>query len=447
MSQVKFTETILRDAHQSLIATRMSTAQMQPALEMLDQVGYYALEMWGGATFDSSLRFLKEDPWERLRIIRKHVKNTKLQMLLRGQNILGYKHYPDDVLDEFIFRSVDNGIDIIRTFDALNDFRNIERSIQKTKEAGAHAQGALCYTTSPVHTTEKFVQMAKELEQMGSDSICIKDMSGLLLPYDGAELVRAIKAEVDLPVELHSHMSNGLADMMYLKGIEEGAQIVDTALMAFANGTSQPPTEALAMALKGTEYDPQLDMDVLMQLADYFNPIRDQFLADGTLNPKVYTMDIKALYYQVPGGMYSNLVSQMTLTNQLDLLPKVLAEIPKVREELGYPPLVTPTSQLVGAQAVTNVVSGGRYTMVPKEIREYVRGMYGRPPAAISEDIKQLILSGKEPITERPAEHLEPQLEKLKAELGDLVKQPEDVLSYALFPNVAREYFKHRDAQ
>lgn len=447
MSRVKITETILRDAHQSLIATRMSTEQMQPALEMMDQVGYHALEMWGGATFDSSLRFLKEDPWERLRIIRKHVKNTKLQMLLRGQNILGYKHYPDDVLDEFIFRSIENGIDIIRTFDALNDFRNIERSIIKTKEAGGHAQAALCYTTSPVHTPKRFVQMAKELEQMGADSICIKDMSGLLLPFDGVELVKAIKAEVNLPLELHSHMSSGLADMMYLKGIEQGADIVDTALMPFANGTSQPPTESLAMTLKGSEYDPGLNMEVLMELANYFNQIRDKFLADGTLNPKVWTMDIKSLYYQVPGGMYSNLVSQLTMTNQLHLLPEVLAEIPRVREDLGYPPLVTPTSQIVGAQALTNVVSGGRYLMVPKEIREYVRGMYGRPPAPISEEIKELILKGAQPIDGRPADQLEPQLEKLTEELGDLARQPEDVLSYALFPAVAKAFFEHRNQQ
>lgn len=445
MKRVKITDTILRDAHQSLIATRMSTAQMQPVLEMMDQVGYHALEMWGGATFDSALRFLKEDPWDRLRQIRKAVKNTKLQMLLRGQNILGYKHYPDDVLDEFIKRSVDNGIDIIRIFDALNDFRNLERSITMTKQAGAHAQAAISYTTSPVHNEAAFVQMAKELKQMGADSLCIKDMSGLLLPFDGEKLVRAIKAEVDIELELHSHMSAGLADMMYMRGIEAGADIIDTALMPFANGTSQPATETMVMTLKDTAYDTGLNMEILMDVADHFAKVRDQFMKDGVLNPKVYMMDIKSLYYQVPGGMYSNLVSQLTLTNQLDLLPQVLAEIPKVRKDLGYPPLVTPTSQIVGAQAVANVLSGGRYKMVPREIKEYVRGMYGRPPAPIDKEIQDMILNGQEPIDGRPADFLEPALEKYREEIKQYMRQPEDVLSYALFPNVAIDYFKHRD--
>lgn len=444
MKPIKITETVLRDAHQSLAATRMSTQQMLPKLELFDQAGYFALEMWGGATFDSALRFLNEDPWDRLRTIRKVVKNTKLMMLLRGQNILGYKHYPDDVVREFVRLSVKNGIDIIRVFDALNDLRNVKVSMEATKEYGAHAQGSISYTTSPVHNVDLYVNLALELQKMGADSLCIKDMSGLLLPYEGEKLVKAIKAEVDLPLEVHSHMTSGLADMLYIKCIEAGADIVDTALAPFAMGTSQPPTESLVMTLQGTPHDTQMDMEVLLELGSYFRQLKNQFVEDKTISPLVLGVDIQALWYQVPGGMLSNLVSQMNIQNTLEKLPEVLEEIPKVRKELGYPPLVTPTSQLVGAQAVINVMGATRYSMIPTEVRNYVKGMYGRPPAPIDEDIKKLVLGNEEAITVRPADLLEPALPRLKEELGDYYRTQEDLLSYALFPQVALNYFKNR---
>lgn len=439
--RVKITETILRDAHQSLIATRMPLEDMVPVLEKLDAVGYYALEMWGGATFDSALRFLNEDPWERLRFIKKHVKNTKLQMLLRGQNILGYRHYADEVVREFVQRSVDNGIDIIRIFDALNDFDNIRVALEATKKAGAHAQGAISYTTSPVHTTEKFVQMAKELRDMGADSICIKDMSGILLPYEGAQLVKAIKAEVDLPLELHSHMTSGVADLMYLKGIEAGADIIDTALSPLAMGSSQPATESFVMSLKGGEYDTGLNEEVLMELADYFRGKTDEYLKSGLLNPKVMGVDVRTLWYQVPGGMLSNLVSQLTESGRIGQLDEVMAEVPRVREDLGYPPLVTPTSQIVGTQALFNVLTGERYKMVPEEVKAYMRGEYGRSPAPVNEELKEKILKDLP-----PKENGVKSLEDYKREIGEYYTQPEDVLSYALFPQVAMEFFKRREA-
>lgn len=444
MKQIKITETLLRDAHQSLAATRMSTEQMIPQLELMDKAGYYALEMWGGATFDSALRFLNEDPWERLRIIRKAVKNTKLQMLLRGQNILGYKNYPDDVVKAFVRLSVKNGIDIIRIFDALNDLRNIKVSMETAKEHGAHVQGAISYTTSPVHNIDLYVNLAMEMQKMGADSICIKDMSGLLLPYEGEKLVRAIKANVDLPLEVHSHMTSGLADMLYVKAIEAGADIVDTALAPFAMGTSQPPTESLVMTLQGSEYDTGLDMDALLELGSYFRKLKNQFVEEKLISPLVLGVDIQALFYQVPGGMLSNLVSQLTLQNTLEKLPEVLEEIPKVRKDLGYPPLVTPTSQLVGAQALINVMAPSRYAMIPTEVRNYVKGMYGRPPAKIDEAIKAKVLGHDEAITVRPADLLEPALPRLREELGDYCRSEEDLLSYALFPQVALAYFKNR---
>lgn len=439
--KVKITETVLRDAHQSLIATRMPLEDMIPVLEKLDQVGYDALEMWGGATFDSCLRFLNEDPWERLRFIRKHVKNTKLQMLLRGQNILGYRHYADEVVEEFVQRSVDNGIDIIRIFDALNDFDNIKTAMAATKKAGAHAQGTISYTTSPFHTKEIFVEMAKELRDMGADSICIKDMSGILLPYEGAELIKAIKAEVNLPLELHSHMTSGVADLMYLKGIEAGADIIDTALSPLAMGTSQPATESFVFSLKDGPYDTGLNEDILMELADYFRTKTSEYLEEGLLNPKVMSVDIRTLWYQVPGGMLSNLVSQLAESDRLHQLDEVMAEIPKVREDLGYPPLVTPTSQIVGTQSMFNVLTGERYKMVPEEVKAYMRGEYGRSPAPVNEELKKQILEGDVHVEEEVKS-----LEDYKKELGEYYTQPEDVLSYALFPQVALAFFEKREA-
>lgn len=440
--KVKITETILRDAHQSLIATRMPLSDMIDVLEKLDAVGYHALEMWGGATFDACLRFLDEDPWERLREIKKRVKNTKLQMLLRGQNILGYRHYADEVVEEFVLRSVDTGIDIIRIFDALNDFDNIRVALEATKKAGAHAQAALSYTTSPVHNIDAFVKMGKELQEMGADSICIKDMSGLLLPYEGEKLVKAMKEAVDLPLELHSHMTSGVADLMYLKGIEAGANIVDTALSPLAMGSSQPATEPLVMTLKDTPYDTGLDIDLLMDLARYFGKKRDEYLDKGLLNPKVMGVDIRTLWYQVPGGMLSNLVSQLTQQNRLDMLPDVMEEIPRVREDLGYPPLVTPTSQIVGTQALFNVLTGERYKMVPEEVKNYFRGEYGRSPAPVNEELKEKILS-ESTFKDEPVKTLA----EYKKEIGEYYTQPEDVLSYALFPQVAQEFFKRREAK
>lgn len=447
MANVKITETILRDAHQSLIATRMSTAQMEPILEQLDEVGYYALECWGGATFDAALRFLKESPWDRLRLIRKKVKNTKLQMLLRGQNILGYRHYPDDVVVEFVKRSVGNGIDIIRIFDALNDLRNIEVALNTTKREGAHAQAAISYTISPFHTVERFAQLAQDMQSMGADSICIKDMSGLLLPYEAEKLVRAIRAKVTVPIELHTHYTSGLASMTYLKGIEAGCDIIDTAISPFALGTSQPATEAMVAALQGSQYDTGLDLSKLDVITKYFQPMRDQSIASGLLDPKVLGVDINALVYQVPGGMLSNLVSQLRQQNALDRFNDVLEEVPRVREDLGFPPLVTPTSQMVGTQAVLNVVTGERYKMVPKEIKEYVKGMYGRPSVPISPEIIKKIIGDTEVITVRPADLLEPALDNEAKAIAEYMQEPEDVLSYALFPNVAVDYFKHREAQ
>jgi len=447
MSKVKVTETILRDAHQSLIATRMTTEEMIPILPKLDEVGYHSLEMWGGATFDASLRFLNEDPWERLRTIRKKIKKTNLQMLLRGQNILGYKHYADDVVIEFVKRAVANGIDIIRIFDALNDVRNLRVALETTKKEGAHAQAAISYTISPVHTTETYVKLAKEMESMGADSICIKDMSGLLTPYYAYELVSALKKAVKVPLELHSHATSGLASMTYLKAIEAGVDIIDTAISPFSQGTSQPPTEPLVATLQNTEYDTGLKIDKLNEIAEYFDSIREKSLESGLLNPKVLGVNINTLIYQVPGGMLSNLVSQLKLQNALDKFDEVLKEVPKVREDLGYPPLVTPTSQMVGTQAVLNVITGERYKMVPKEIKAYVKGMYGKPTVPIKQEIVEKIIGDEEIITCRPADLIKPQLNSLRNEIKEYLEQEEDVLSYALFPQVALDFFKYRRAE
>ncbi|MEA3422298.1 MAG: oxaloacetate decarboxylase subunit alpha [Bacillota bacterium] len=447
MAKVKITETVLRDAHQSLIATRLTTDEMIPILEQLDKVGYHSLEMWGGATFDSCLRYLNEDPWDRLRTIRKHVKKAKLQMLLRGQNILGYKHYPDDVVIEFVKKAIGNGIDIVRIFDALNDPRNIRVALETTKKEGAHAQAAISYTISPVHTTDTFVKLAKEFESMGADSIAIKDMSGLLTPYVAYELVKKIKDVVNVPLQIHSHATSGLASMTYLKAIEAGVDIIDTAISPFALGTSQPPTESIVATLQGTEFDTKIDMKELNIVSEYFAPIREKYLKNGLMNTKVLGVDIQTLLYQVPGGMLSNLVSQLTAQNSLNKLEDVLKEIPKVREDLGYPPLVTPTSQIVGTQAVFNIISGERYKIVPNEVKSYVKGMYGRPTVQIKEEIVKKIIGNEEVITCRPADLILPQMETLKKEIPQYTEQDEDVLSYALFPQVAVNYFKFRDTK
>ncbi|OWZ84412.1 sodium-extruding oxaloacetate decarboxylase subunit alpha [Natranaerobius trueperi] len=438
---VKITDTTLRDAHQSLFATRMQTKDMEPILETIDQVGFHSLEMWGGATFDSCMRFLDEDPWERLRIIRKKIKNTKLQMLLRGQNILGYKNYPDDVLEEFIKRTVGNGMDIIRIFDALNDIRNMEKAIEFTKKEGGHAQGALSYTISPVHDVSTFVDLAKNLVEIGCDSICIKDMAGLLSPYKGYELVKNLKKEIDVPIQLHSHSTSGMATSTYLKTIEAGIDIVDTTVSPFALGTSQPPIEPILAMLAGTENKLSLDEDNLKETTDYFKKVRKDLEKHSKMN---FTVDTNVLNYQVPGGMISNLTSQLSEANALDKYDEALEEIPRVREDLGYPPLVTPTSQIVGSQAVLNVLMGERYKMISEEVKNYIAGYYGRPPHEVNSELEEYILKDKEKITERPANLLDPQLEKAREDIKEYIEKDEDVLSYCLFPNVALDFFKKR---
>ncbi len=447
MAKVGVTETVLRDGHQSLIATRMTTEEMLPILETLDNIGYNALEMWGGATYDACIRFLDEDPWDRLRIIRKKVKNTKLQMLLRGQNLLGYRHYADDVVDEFVDRAVANGIDVIRIFDALNDMRNIERAIQATKKCGAHAQGTMSYTISPIHTNEVFVELAKEIEQMGADSVCIKDMAGLLDPYNTYKLVKDIKAAISIPLEIHTHATSGLGSLTYMKAIEAGADMIDTALSPFAEGTSQPPTEPIAFAFKGTEYDLGLDLDLLNEASEYFKPIREKYIANGLMDPKLMGVDINTLKYQVPGGMLSNLVSQLKQANAMDKFEEVLREVPRVREDFGYPPLVTPSSQIVGTQAVLNVVMGERYKMVPKEAKDLVKGMYGKATIPIKQEVVDKILKGEPQVTCRPADLLEPELDQMKKECAKWIHQEEDVLTKALFPQPAETFFKKREAK
>ncbi len=441
---VKITETILRDAHQSLIATRMTTEQMLPIVEKLDKVGYHSLEAWGGATFDSCLRFLNEDPWERLRKIRDKAKNTKLQMLFRGQNILGYRNYADDVVEYFVQKSIANGIDILRIFDALNDPRNLETAINATKKEKGHVQAAVCYTISPVHDIPYFVNLAKQLEGMGADSICIKDMAGLLLPQAAYDLITEMKKEVKIPLQLHTHYTSGVASMTYLKAIEAGIDVVDCALSPLALGTSQPPTEPLVAALEGTDRDSGLDLNLLNECSEHFRPLRQEYLNSGLLDPKVMGVDINTLLYQVPGGMLSNLVSQLKQQGKEDKLDEVLKEVPKVREDLGFPPLVTPSSQIVGTQAVLNVLAGERYKMISKETKGIVRGEYGRTPVAISEDIKKKIIGDDEQITCRFADTLKPELDTLRQECAQWMEQEEDVLSYALFGQVAEKFFTKR---
>lgn len=438
--RIGITETIFRDAHQSLWATRMKTEDMMAVAEAIDDVGFHSLEAWGGATFDSCLRFLKEDPWVRLRRLRAVIKKTPLQMLLRGQNLLGYHHYPDDLVREFCFRAVENGISIMRIFDALNDLRNMEVAIKASKEAGAHVQGSISYTISPVHNMEMFVQLAKELEELGVDSICIKDMAGLLAPFTAAELIKNMKAKIAIPVQLHCHYTSGLASMTYLKAIEAGADVVDTALSALSMGSSQPSTEAMIASLQGTPYDTGLDLMKINPLNQYFKDLGDAY--KDVCVPR--EIDTAVLSYQIPGGMISNLQNQLKEQNAGDRYDEVLAEVPRVRAELGYPPLVTPTSQIVGTQAVLNVLTGKRYGVVLKEVKNYVLGYYGRPPAPIDPEVKRITVGEQEPITHRPADELKPVLDQAQKEILEYYQQKEDVLSYILFPNVALDYFKLR---
>ncbi len=446
MAKVKFTETAFRDAHQSLIATRMKIDEMLPIAEKMDKVGYHALEVWGGATFDSCLRFLDEDPWERLRALRKVLKNTKLQMLLRGQNLLGYKHYPDDIVEEFVRLSIKNGIDIVRIFDALNDLRNIKTALEATKKYGGHAQAAICYTTSPVHNIDYYVRLAKEMEEMGADSICIKDMSGILLPYPAYKLVTELKKLIKVPLEIHSHFTSGVANQTYLKAIEAGVDIIDTAISPLGNGTSQPATEPMVASLNESPYEADLDRGLLLEVSDYFKDLKEKYIAKGLLDIKVLNVDVNTLKYQVPGGMLSNLVSQLKMQGKEYLYDEVLKEIPRVREDFGYPPLVTPMSQMVGTQAVFNVILGERYKMVPVEAKNYVKGLYGKPAVEISDEIKSKIIGDEEVFTGRPADLLSPQLKEFNEEIKEYIEQEEDVLSYALFPQVALEFFKQRQA-
>lgn len=441
---IKIMETSLRDGHQSLMATRLKTSEILPILEKMDRAGYYSMEVWGGATFDSCIRFLNEDPWTRLREIRKRVKNTKLQMLLRGQNLLGYRHYSDDVVEKFVEKSIENGIDIIRIFDALNDIRNLKTATLATKKYGGHAQLAISYTISPVHTIEYYKKLALEMQEMGADSIAIKDMAGILLPEVGYELIKELKKEITIPIELHSHETSGIASMLYLRGIDAGIDIIDTGISPLAGGTAQPPTESMARTLMGTPNDPKLDMPLLKEIAEYFKPIRKKYLDEGILNPQALFVEPSILEYQLPGGMLSNLLSQLRNQKAEDKYEEVLKEIPRVRKDLGYPPLVTPLSQMVGTQAVFNVLTGQRYKMIPKEIKDYVRGLYGKSPAPISDEIKEKIIGDEEVFTGRPADLLKPEFEELKAEIGDLAKSDEEVLEYAMFPQVAKTYLEKK---
>ena len=447
MAKVKITETVLRDAHQSLIATRMPISDMLPILSEMDKVGYYSAEVWGGATFDACLRFLDEDPWERLRTIRKAMPNTKLQMLFRGQNMLGYRHYADDVLEYFVQKTVANGMDIIRIFDALNDIRNLETAIKAAKKEGAHAQIAISYTTGEVFTDEYYVNYAKQIRDAGADSICLKDMAALLTPYKTEQLVRAIKSEVDLPLQIHTHYTSGLASMCLLKGIEAGADIVDTAMSPLALGTSHAPTESIVAALQGTEYDTGLDLIKLNEIRDYFMTLRDKYIKSGLLDPKMLATDTGALIYQVPRGMLSNLLSQLKQAGKEDKLQDVLNEVPRVRKDAGYPPLVTPSSQIVGTQAVFNVITGERYKTVTKEFKGIVRGEYGRTPVPIDPQFRKKIIGDEEPIECRPADLLKPELDTLRKECAEWIEQEEDVLSYAQFGQVAVKFFEKRRAK
>ncbi len=452
MSEIKkkpvgITETILRDAHQSQIATRMTTEQMLPIIDKMDQVGYHSVECWGGATFDACLRFLKEDPWERLRKLRDGFKHTKLQMLFRGQNILGYRHYADDVVEYFVQKSIANGIDIIRIFDALNDLRNLETSVKACKKEGGHAQIALCYTLGEAYTLDYWKEIAKRIEEMGADSICIKDMAGLLVPYEAEELVKALKASTKLPIQLHTHYTSGVASMTYMKAVEAGCDVIDTAMSPFALGTSQPATEVMCETFRGTPFDTGLDQKLLAEIADYFRPIQEEALKSGLLNPKVLGVNIKTLMYQVPGGMLSNLVSQLKDAHAEDKYYDVLEEIPRVRKDFGEPPLVTPSSQIVGTQAVLNVLMGERYKMITKESKALLHGEYGQTVKPFNSEVQKKACGDETPITCRPADLLKPELKEMEKEVARYKQQDEDVLSYALFPQVAVDFFKYREAQ
>ena len=442
--RLKIVETVLRDAHQSLAATRMRTEDMLPILEKMDQVGYHAIECWGGATFDACLRFLDEDPWDRLRALRKGMPNSRLQMLLRGQNLLGYRHYADDVVEYFVQKSIANGIDVIRIFDALNDVRNLETSVRAAKKEGGHVQIAFSYTLGDGYTKEYWMGLAKDIESMGADSLCIKDMSGLMIPQAADELIPALKSVVKIPIELHTHCTSGVALMTYMRAIDQGCDIVDTAISPWAMGTSQPPTEIICKAYEGSDRDPGLDQDLLAEIADYFRPVQEKFIKVGTIDPKVLGVDIKALRYQVPGGMLSNLVSQLRDQNASEKFYDVLREIPRVRDDLGMPPLVTPSSQIVGTQAVLNVLMGERYKVMSQETKAILRGEYGRTMKPFNPEVQKKALGDEEPITVRPADLLAPELDKLREEIKAYSIQDEDVLSYALFPKVAVDFFKNR---
>ena len=444
-TKLQITDTILRDAHQSQAATRMRVEDMLPACEILDSLGYWSLECWGGATFDSCMRFLNEDPWDRLRKLKKALPKTKLQMLLRGQNLLGYKHYADDVVEQFCRKSIENGIDVIRIFDALNDTRNMEAAMKYTKKYGGIVEAAISYTESPVHNIDYFVKLSKELEQMGADVICIKDMANLLLPYDAYNLVKKLKETISLPIHLHTHNTTGTGDMTYLMACQAGVDIVDCALSPLANGTAQPATEALVATLKGTERDTGLDLGKLSDAAAHFRGVAQKLKESGDLDPKVLNVDPNTLLYQVPGGMLSNLLSQLKQAKAEDKYYEVLEEVPRVRKDFGYPPLVTPTSQIVGSQAVLNVLAGERYKMITKESKGLLRGEYGRLPGEVNEEVRKKAIGSDEVITCRPADLLSPELEGYKKEVADRMKQEEDVLSYALFPQVAPKFFDARD--
>ena len=449
---IKITETVLRDAHQSLIATRMPTELMLPILEKMDKVGYHSVECWGGATFDASLRFLKEDPWERLRKIKDGLKNTPTQMLFRGQNILGYRHYADDVVYKFVEKSIANGIDIIRIFDCFNDLRNLQAAVDATnkikqQEGRGHSQIALSYTLGDAYTMEYWMKMAKDIEEMGADSICIKDMAGLLVPYKAGELVSAMKSATKLPIQLHTHYTSGVASMTYLKAVEAGVDVIDCAISPFSMGTSQPATEVMVETFKGTEYDTGFDQNLLAEIADYFRPYREECLANGLMNSKVLGADIKTLLYQVPGGMLSNMVSQLKEQNAEDKYMEVLQEIPKVRKDLGEPPLVTPSSQIVGTQAVFNVLMGERYKMATDQTKDVLRGKYGQTVKPFDAEVQKKVIGDEEPITCRPADKIANELDKIESEMKEWKQQEEDVLSYALFPQVAVDFFKYRQAQ
>ncbi|MEA4889164.1 MAG: pyruvate carboxylase subunit B [Clostridiaceae bacterium] len=443
--KVHFTETVLRDANQSLIATRMPFADFEGILEQLDDAGYYSLECWGGATFDACLRYLGEDPWERLRQIKAKVKKTKLQMLLRGQNILGYKHYPDDIVRLFVARAAQNGMDIFRIFDALNDFRNIEVAVDETRKQGAHVQGCICYTTSPIHNLDKYAEIGRQLADMGADSICIKDMAGIMGPQEAFDLIQALKTNIKIPIFLHTHSTTGLGPMTYIKAIEAGCDGIDTAISSFSGGTSQPATETLHYALRQMGFVTELNEKVLKDINTFFKPLRSKYIATGLLDPLVMATETDALIYQIPGGMLSNLIAQLKAQNALDRLDEVLAETPEVRKDLGYPPLVTPMSQMVGVQAVSNVLAGERYKNVSKEIKAYLRGEYGRAPGQVDDKLMQKVLGGEKPIVTRFADTLAPAFNDAKTAIGSLARNDEDVLSYAAFPQIAEKFFRERE--